>query len=541
MKSFQAKTLVFLAGLLALAAGCSRKANPLFSNLDYQMSMSPTYDARKVLNIESLKQLAPGRDGNGDFNILLKIGEEYSSYQFDSSLTYFQRALYCAQNSGRKEDIDLANIRLGSLYTLAGHFLEAHRTLFERMDSTTVSPSLKGEYYSAIFKYLQDMLGNSGISDMGNLPDIETIRRSLYANIDPESMKYKEIKVDEYLSRGELERADSINRATMSRMQDSSHDYAIFAWIESLICERLGRSEERMQWLVRSAEADMINSVKDYASLTVIAQSLMDTDIETSFRYLNRSFNDATFYNAKLRPWQICQSLTQIQEAYSRQEASVRRNREKSSIILAVLTAALLVLVYFLVRRSNKLKAATTELHRKNEEISLKNESLSELNRQISEANSLKEEYIGLFLGILSDDIYKRRSFRNTVRNMVKQGKTEEVLRMVSDETTDEEVMRTFYNTFDTTFLALFPTFVEDFNALLSEGSKIYPKKNELLNTELRIYALVRLGIDDSNKIASLLHYSVSTIYNYKVKVKKGALSDKENFEEKVRTIGKIQ
>lgn len=542
MQRLKAIIPALLTGILTiLVVGCSHKADPLFSNLDYQISMSPTYDARKVLDIESLKNIAGGRDGKGDFNVLLRIAEEYSSYQFDSSQAYLNKALYVAEKSGRKEDIDLASIRLGMLYTKSGHFLEAHGTLFGKMDSTTVSPSLRGEYYSAIFKYLQDMLGNSGISDMGDLPDIESVRKSLYANIDPSSLKYDEVRIDEFLFHGDLARADSLNRAVLSSLQSSSQEYALFSWFQSLICERQGLPDQRLAWLVKSAEADMMCSVKDYASLTVIAQILMDRDIERSFRYLNRSFNDATFYNAKLRPWQISQSFTKIQEAYSRQREAQRRAREVTSIFFGVLAAALLLMVYFLIRRSLKLKNATIELARKNEEISSKSEKLSELNREISEANSLKEEYIGLFLGRLSDDIYKTRSLRNSIRNMIKQGKDDEVLRLVSDESSEEEALRSFYSTFDTTFLALFPTFVEDFNALLREGAKIYPKKNELLNTELRIFALVRLGIDDSGKIASLLHYSVSTIYNYKVKVKKGALSDKDDFEEKVRTIGKIQ
>ena len=199
------------------------------------------------------------------------------------------------------------------------------------------------------------------------------------------------------------------------------------------------------------------------------------------------------------------------------------------------------VLVWFLIKRSRNLTRTRNELASMNSRISENNRELKELNRQISESNSVKEEYIGLFLTMMSENIDKKKSFTNNVRKMIKQGKTDELLRQLNVSYDVDDDLESFYNTFDTTFLSLYPDFVEAFNSLLEEEARVYPKKGELLNTELRIFALIRLGIDDSNKIASLLHYSVSTIYNYKVRIKKGALGDKEKFEEKVRKIGSIQ
>ena len=165
-------------------------------------------------------------------------------------------------------------------------------------------------------------------------------------------------------------------------------------------------------------------------------------------------------------------------------------------------------------------------------------EELNGLNREISEAGRIKEAYIGRILDLMSANVSKMQAYDNRVRNALKQGKSEQLLKDLSISTRTEDELDAFYRTFDSTFLALYPTFIQDFNALLREDARVYPKKDELLCTELRIFALIRLGIEDSVRIASLLHYSVSTIYNYKVKVKNGALSDRETFEERVKSIG---
>ena len=308
------RVLFLMLGVLMLVS-CSHKDNSMFSGLDYQMSMSPTYDAKKLSQIESLKLISRDLDRNGQFRTLMRIGEEYESFQFDSSLTYFSAALQVARQTGGKDDIDLANIRLGRLYTRAGHFLEANTTLFERIDPSSLSPAIQGEYYAAVLKSAGDLTGNSGVYDYCELPDIDQARKDFYSSADPASLMYAEVKISEMLYGDRLLGADSLCRAILARIPDSDRDYAMFAWYQSQICEYLGQSQERMEWLVKSAEADMINSVKDYASLTLIAQSLMDIDMNRSFRYYVRSFNDATSYNAKLRPWQIAQSFNQIQQA----------------------------------------------------------------------------------------------------------------------------------------------------------------------------------------------------------------------------------
>ena len=189
--------------------------------------------------------------------------------------------------------------------------------------------------------------------------------------------------------------------------------------------------------------------------------------------------------------------------------------------------AALLLLVASLVAVRMYLKGKKTakvldvknsQLAEYTRSIESVEEDLKKTNLDLIEANAAKEEYLGLFLSMCSGYLDKLR-------------------KTLTREQYDAE-LKNFYKTFDTSFLSLYPTFVEDLNALLTEEGRIVVKEGELLNTELRIFALIKLGITQSSHIASLLRYSVNTIYNYRAQVKNAALSDRDNFEENVRKIG---
>ena len=156
---------------------------------------------------------------------------------------------------------------------------------------------------------------------------------------------------------------------------------------------------------------------------------------------------------------------------------------------------------------------------------------------RFAEADQLKEAYIARFLGYLSANVAMLQQEDHHTRKLLTQGRSEELLKEISTSTRTEDALNHFYRIFDETFLGIYPDFVAQFNALLRPDAQVRPRKGELLSTEIRIFALIRLGIDDSKEIASMLHYSVSTIYNYKVSVKNGAAGDRVDFENQVRSI----
>jgi hypothetical protein len=270
----------------------------------------------------------------------------------------------------------------------------------------------------------------------------------------------------------------------------------------------------------------------------MVAQNILSSDVDRSFRYLRIAQEDALAYNAKLRPWQISRFLMDVEDAYSERQAHTRLFSAVLAILLAIMVLTLSVTTWFLVSRSRKLSRMRAQLETNNAQLASANAELNILNKQISKADKVKEEYIIDFLQGLSEQVALLRSEDNHFRNLLKQGKSDQLFKELAISERSERALEEFYRKFDETFLALYPDFVEQFNALLQEEARINPPKGRL-TTELRIFALIRLGLDDSKKIATMLDYSVSTIYNHKVAIKNAALGDRSKFEEQVKMIGK--
>ena len=222
---------------------------------------------------------------------------------------------------------------------------------------------------------------------------------------------------------------------------------------------------------------------------------------------------------------QIASTMPWIEKTYIDGQTSRVEETHKYLMFISLAALLLLLSILFLFRlhMQGKKKARTIEsqnamLAESNESIILTEETLRRTNLELTEANAAKEEYLGLFLSMCSGYLDKLK--KNLTREQY------------------EAELKTFYKTFDTSFLTLYPNFVSEFNSLLKEDCRICVKEGELLTTELRIFALIKLGITQSSHIASLLRYSVNTIYNYRAQIKNAALSDRENFEEMVRNIG---
>ena len=168
----------------------------------------------------------------------------------------------------------------------------------------------------------------------------------------------------------------------------------------------------------------------------------------------------------------------------------------------------------------------------------MSNRNLHDSNLKLNESNRVKEAYIGRFIGLCSLYIDKMDDYRKKVNKMMKNKQLDELFSMTKSTELKEKEVDELYENFDAVFLHLFPDFVIDFNSLLRVEDRVQLNERGKLTTPLRIFALIRLGIDDSSKIAEFLHYSVNTIYNYRAKIKNGALGDRVNFEKEVKELG---
>ena len=532
--------VLLIPGACVRSDGLDRSTRRLLNELDGYVSARDVYVARKLDQMDALRKLALSTDDPLlRFETEMSIADAYFAFSFDSTQHYLKHCQILA--SERLNDVDRfneASIQLGHLYAKAGSYMEAYRLLYEQIDTASLSASLKTDYLLALYDFSMDLAGNSGMVERLNIADAASFRPALYERIPKDSETWRTVLRDDLFAQGRYAQADSVGHLLIAGTNPEEHAYAIFAFYLADIADRMGRSDERMAWLIRSAESDLINAVKDYASLTMVAQSILSSDVDRSFRYLRIAQEDALFYNAKLRPWQISRFMIEVQDAYSGRQARMQRLADIASVLLAVLVAALSVVSWFYVSRSRKLAQTQKRLEESNARLTVANEKLNGLNRQISNADQVKEGFIVSFLESFASQIHLFRSEDNRLRNLLKRGRTDLLLKDISRSDRSEKARDEFYQTFDTTFLAMYPDFVERFNDLLQEEARIHPPKGAL-TTELRIFALIRLGVDDSKQIARMLDYSLSTIYNYKVSVKNHAAGDRDSFEERVRQIGK--
>lgn len=538
--------LTFFAVAIALGARGvehSPKLSAALGKLDAAIENRSSYEAIKHAHIRQLEQMLSSQNTLPEqrYQVCMSLYEEYSGYQFDKALSYLQQNLELARKLSDREKIDETNITLGYLYAASGFYLEAHDILDNEIDEGRLSGDLRLKYYLAQQKLNNELINFSKLEStvVQAVGKARIYTDRLLAELPRESFDYKTLYVVNSLSQWKLEQAEQMCLEALDSTTESPRDFAIAAYLEAVLCSMQGRNEEMAYWYARSATADIQASVRDNASIYCLSTYLFgQRDIRRALRYVRISMEDASFYNAKLRQWQIASYMTTIeQSAQGIEDRRMRQMYTFSVVILILIVSLLLALIYLakLYRMTHRDKQMLRERH---EQITQFNRRLSEFNSEIIEANHVKEEYIGLFLTMCSSYIDKLSNLQHSIRRRLSRGQIKQLEQEMMETDIAGEELKSFYETFDNAFLHLYPSFVEDFNELLLDTERIVLPKDERLNTELRIFALIRLGISDSSKIASMLHYSVNTIYNYRAKVKNKAKCPRENFEEAVRHIG---
>ena len=272
----------------------------------------------------------------------------------------------------------------------------------------------------------------------------------------------------------------------------------------------------------------MKTAVREYAALQRLARLLYEQgDLERAYRYLNCSMEDAVACNARLRFLEVTEFYPIIDRAYVTKENRERLMMHRMLLLVSVLAVMLIVLLSWLWIWMRKLSAMRKELYTANRELQV-------VNDQLEQTGKIKEVYIVRYLERCVSYLEKLEHYRRLLEKLAMASKIDELFKMIRSEQFLRDERKKFYGEFDKSFLDLFPNFVEDFNLLLVEDGRIYPKPHELLNTELRIFALIRLGVTDTTQIAHFLGYSLATVYSYRSKMRNRAKGDKDHFEQDV-------
>lgn len=540
--------LLFLSWL-ALPVVAHQPLDSLFKVLDETIKEQDTYVNIRKSRIDNLthKLLQVQHDLPQQYALNKQLHEEYKVFICDSALHYLNKNMALAIQADNQQWKNETSLQLSYLLSSSGMFSESLSWLLS-VDRNTLDKEVLAGYYVCCEHLYNELSLNT--HDRWNEQKYKTLARvykdSMMLALSPESESYLVAQENIYLDGREFDKAEQINDKRLSRITFGTPEYAVVAFWRSLLYRERNDMEKYQEWLALSAISDLRSAVKDNASLCMLADYLYEAgDIERSYIYIRQALDDANFYNARLRNFQIASIQTVINKTFQAKTEQQKEELKKSLFMISLLSVLLFIALAYIYRQMKRLTTTRDHLQKANEQLRTLNIELNEMNKQLkhvnielSESNHVKEEYIGRFLGLCSTYIDKLDAYRRMVNKKIMGGQVPELLKATKSSQLMDVELADFYNNFDTAFLHLYPNFVEEFNALLVDEEQIVLKKGELLNTELRIFALIRLGIEDSSKIAELLRYSVNTIYNYRAKVKNKARVSRDDFENQVMKIG---
>lgn len=532
-----------------LHAADSSRADSLLLKLDQAIKERPIYMEQKELKLVELKrQLHRQIPDEERFAILGTLLDEYRSFNTDSALHMAEEREQIAIRLGNREYIDNARMNKADVLGMTGMYKEV-MDLMRNIHIDRLPVDIHPYYYH-IYRTVYGLMADYAVTAYEKKLYTELTdkyRDSLLLVNKDNLLIHTLIQSDQYNVRNEYDKAIRLLTDYLALQKDYEHDVAICAYTLSESYRLKGDKEKEKEYLIVSAMADMKTAVREYISLRKLAVLLyQEGDIERAYSYVKICMEDAAACNARLRKLEILEIFPIINDAYQQKTEKQQEQMKWALVSISLLSLFLLLAIFYVYKQMKKVAAARREvidankrLKELNDELHLSNAQLKEANHSIAANSYLKEEYIGRYMDQCSVYLEKMDNYRRSLGKIAATGNVEELYKNIKSSKFIEGELKEFYTNFDNTFLQLFPTFVEDFNALLADDEQISLKAGERMNTELRIFALIRLGITDSVKIAQFLRYSVTTIYNYRTKVRNKAAGDRDLLEQEVMTIGK--
>jgi hypothetical protein len=550
------KNLLLFLLLIFIVNSVSAKTetDSVFRVLFQVLNNEKIYELEKETHINEIKKMLeiPDITDSQRYTIYDQLYKEYNSFKVDSAVYYSEINLKIAEKLNNTEYIYNTKLNLSFSYWIRGRFLESIQVLdhLDRSQFDLLPDWLLVSYYES---YKRIYLYYAGEDKNNSYYSVSNLYRDSLLNIVPrESFSYNILSAEKLTDENRTEEAKQLLMESLANSVSEDRDRAILENILATIYKQEGNVEMQKKYYALSAICDIKNAIKENASMVALAFLLYEEgDIDKAYKCIKFSMDDAVFCNARFRTFEISKVFPIIDFAYQEKAAKQKTELQKYLLLVSVLLLFLVVAIVYVYRQMKRIARIRKELYRTNlrlnelnKDLQESNVKLQELNAQLqtvnlklAETNRVKEAYLGKFIDLCSHYIEKLDNYRRSLNRIANSGKMDELLKSLKSSQFIEDELSDFYTNFDETFLRIYPTFIQDFNSLFSEREKQVPKQNELLNTELRVYALIRLGINDSAKIAIFLRYSITTVYTYRSKLKNKSVRP-ENFEEQVMKIG---
>lgn len=510
-----------LLGLIFTA--CSKPkpagvANETLAELDKVLANGNHYEGMKMQKLDSLKRLlakAPKDDLDRIYHLNDELGAHYLAFCSDSSALYFQTAYDKAVQMNDSSKMIDSRISKAWAQSCAGLFALAAGNLNE-IDTTKIADyqklafaSAKRQLHSYMVEYAK---GYTPAEDKAHREEVE-FEKYLVDHL-PSDNVYRQLMVAQHLTRADhYDQAAEVVQNILKDMPENDNLYGMAAYRMSQICHARGDHKGYCHYLAKASISDIKSGIKETMALPELAKWLYNQgDVDRAYNYINASLTDAQESNARMRTVGISSLLPLVDEAYRKKVSS---SRDELMIYIVVMGILFILACGLLVINFRTLKKASVA------------------NRKLMNQSKMQESYIGHFLELCSTYSSRLESMRRTVTRKLTAGQSDDLLKLVRSAKYAQSEDDDFFKVFDETFLDLYPDFLERLNALLKEDCRLTHKKGEPLTTELRIYAFVRLGVEESVRIAKILNCSVSTIYTYRNRMRGRAL-DRTTFEAEV-------
>jgi hypothetical protein len=544
------KNLFVFAVLLLIINNlkAQNECDSLLLQLNNEIANKSYYDNLKEREIQenkrllNIKHLHPEQEY--DFN--RNLSKLYQKYIIDSAICYCEKNLQIASEMHNIYMKIETSLFLSQLYSTAGMYIEANNILLN-IDKKMLPDELLPLYFETYGQFYGHYAQSNDV--VTYYIKHENYRDSLLMVLDKNSLLYKTHYVEKLLQERQFDIAETELTDIFNQLTEENPDYAFVTYLLSNIYQARQNIELQTKYLALSSIADIKNSIKDNASIQSLALiHYRNNDVDHAYKYMKSAIDDIVFSNVRFRLIELSSIYSVINNAYLNKEAKQKDELQLYLLLISILSFFLVVAVLYVYKQMRKMSKMQKKLYTTNQKltdlnqiISHSNDQISKVNTQLEESNRIKEEYITQFFDLCSTYINKLENYRKMLNRKAINRQHEELFNLLKSTTLVDDELKHLYETFDIIFLNLYPTFIEDFYSLIVNEEQTIPKQGKILNAELRIFALIRLGITDSIKIAGFLRYSVSTIYNYRTKMRNKAIVSRDKFEEMVMKIGSLQ
>lgn len=511
----------------------------LYNTIDSLIEHRSELLAEKEIRLKALKDgLQEGLDEDQLFKLNERIYDEYMAYNFDSAYYYINKNVERQRALGHADRFAASAVRMAHILAVSGIFNNA-RLLLNEVRVEDISTANKIDYYE------QQSELNLFRSEMANftplfpayVDSMQHYRQKILEIAPHDSYNYIFNLATYTCEQGEVDKAIKMLEDYLPKLRQGDRHYSIVTSTLAFFYTHKDQPETREKYLLLSAISDLRASILENNSLRELSIILLERqEYKKAYNYLQQASEDAKLYGSRLRSLQAARLAPLITQAYDTERVRTQNRTYILLAILSVITLLLIGTIAFILSMMRKRRAAIEKINTLNQELERRNAAIEAANNEMKESNRIKDEYIGRFLELSSNYIQRGEERAKLLNRLARDKKMAELYAELKSSSSLNESIRLFYQNFDTAFLNIYPNFIKEVNSLMANGNRFEVDGGQKLTTELRILALIRLGINDNQKIADILRSSITTIYTYRSKIKSRALS-KDTFEDEIRII----